>query len=80
VSFTPLEANNVDRNAILSYLGANENLVGTAFKSLNFSVELVGSGTAGAAPSWGPLLRACGFAETLYRRDAGGLPAHQHQL
>jgi len=65
VSFTPLEANNVDRNAILSYLGANENLVGTAFKSLNFSVELVGSGTAGAAPSWGPLLRACGFAETL---------------
>jgi len=65
VSFTPLEATNVDRNFIRAYMGASENLVGTAFKSLGFSVELVGSGTAGIAPSWGSLLRACGFAETL---------------
>lgn len=65
VSFTPLEATNVDRNFIRAYMGASENLVGTAFKSLGYSVELVGSGTAGTAPAWGPLLRACGFAETL---------------
>lgn len=65
VSFTPLEASNVDRANIRSYMGASENLVGTAFKSLGYTVELVGSGTAGTAPSWGPLLRACGFAETL---------------
>lgn len=65
VSFTPLEATNVDRNFIRAYMGASENLVGTAFKSLSYSVELVGSGTAGTAPAWGPLLRACGFAETL---------------
>lgn len=65
VSFTPLEATNVDRNFIRAYMGASESLVGTAFKSLSYSVELVGSGTAGIAPAWGPLLRACGFSETL---------------
>lgn len=65
VSFTPLEASNVDRNFIRAYMGASENLVGTAFKSLSYSVELVGSGSAGIAPAWGPLLRACGFSETL---------------
>lgn len=65
VSIKPLEANNVDRNLIRAYMGASENLVGTAFKSLSYSVELVGSGSAGIAPAWGPLLRACGFAETL---------------
>jgi hypothetical protein len=65
VSFTPLEASNVDRNNVRAYMGASENLVGTASKSLSFAVEMVGSGTAGVAPSWGLLLRACGFAETL---------------
>lgn len=65
VSFSPLEASNVDRNFIRAYMGASESLVGTAFKSLSYSVELVGSGAAGIAPAWGPLLRACGFSETL---------------
>lgn len=65
VSFTPLEANNVDRSFIRAYMGSSENLVGTAFKSLNYSVEMVGSGTVAVAPNWGPLLRACGFAETI---------------
>lgn len=65
VSFSPLEATNQDRNFLRNYMGASENLVGTAFKSLSYSVELVGSGTVAVAPSWGPLLRACGFAETI---------------
>jgi len=65
VSFTPLEATNVDRNNIRAYMGASENLVGTAFKSLSYSVELVGSGTVAVAPAWGVLLRACGFAEAI---------------
>ena len=30
-----------------------------------FQVELAGSGTAGTAPFWGKLLKACGFAETI---------------
>src|SRR5690606_38948214 len=32
---------------------------------LRGKVELVGSGTAGTAPAWGPLLRACGVSETI---------------
>lgn len=33
--------------------------------SLQFPVPLAGSGAAGTAPSFGPLLRACGMSETL---------------
>lgn len=33
--------------------------------TINTQVEMRGSGTAGTAPDWGPLLRACGFSETV---------------
>lgn len=65
INVRPLVANNVDRALIRAYFGASEQLVGTAYKELSFEIELVGSGTAGTAPAWGPLLRACGFAETV---------------
>lgn len=61
----PLVAQNADRNVMRPYLGNSESLVGTRYKQLDFDVELVGSGTAGTAPALGPLLRACGFAETI---------------
>ena len=32
---------------------------------ITFDVPLKGSGAAGTAPEWGPLLRACGFSETI---------------
>lgn len=64
-SFNPLAANNVDRALIRPYLGGSEQLIGTRYKEVNFDVEFVGSGAAGTAPAWGPLLRACAFAETL---------------
>lgn len=65
VTINPLEASNQDRNNIRAYMGAEESLSGPSFKSLNYSVELVGSGTKGTAPAWGALLRACGFAQTV---------------
>lgn len=65
VSINPLNAQYVDRALIRPFMGGSEQLVGTAFKEASFEVELVGSGTAGTAPAWGPLLRACGFAQTL---------------
>lgn len=37
----------------------------TQYAQIEGEVELAGSGTAGKAPAWGPLLRACGFAETV---------------
>lgn len=58
-----LTYNNVSRDLIRAYLGGSEQLVGTRFVDIKFEVEIANSGTAGTAPAWGPLLRACGFAE-----------------
>lgn len=55
--------NNVPRDLIRPYLGGSEHLVGTRFVEIGFDVEIANSGTAGSAPAWGPLLKACGFAE-----------------
>lgn len=63
MSITPLEAQNVDRAVVRGYLGASEQLVGTANKKVSFDVEFAGSGTAATPPAWGALLQACAFAE-----------------
>lgn len=65
VTINPLNANNVDRDLIRPYFGGSEQLVGSAYVELSFDVELAGSGTAGTAPAWGPLLKASAFAETV---------------
>lgn len=65
VSITPIVAQNVDRDLVRPYLGASEQLVGTLYVQMQFDVELAGSGAAGTAPAFGPLLRACGFVETV---------------
>jgi hypothetical protein len=57
--------NNVARDNIKAYLGADEELVGTRSVSIGFDVEISGSGTAGTAPAWGPLLRGCAMAQTV---------------
>ena len=61
----PLDAQNVDRELVRNYLGASEQLVGTAFIRIGFTTELQGSGTPGEAPEWGKLLRGCAMAETI---------------
>lgn len=65
VQITPLEASSVDRDLVRPYFGASEQLVGTYFARARFRIELAGSGTAGTAPPFGPLLRMCGLAETI---------------
>lgn len=65
VTFNPMEGDWVKRNYERRHFGAKPGL-GTAFRAvLTLSVELVGSGTAGIAPAWAPLLRACGVAQTV---------------
>lgn len=64
-NITPLSADNKDRAIVRPYLGGSEQLVGSRHKEVSFDVELVGSGTAGTAPAWGPLIRACAMAETV---------------
>jgi hypothetical protein len=65
LEINPLNSENVDRDLVRAYLGGSEQLVGTAFLEMGFTVELQGAGAAGTAPAWGPLMRACGFAETV---------------
>lgn len=64
-SVNVLNAQNVDRAVVRPFLGGSEQLVATRYKEVSFDVELVGASSVGTAPAWGPLLRACGFAETL---------------
>jgi len=65
VNINPLQAQNVPRDLITGYMGGFQQLVGNRFVEVSFEVELVGSGTAGSAPAWGPLMLACAFAETI---------------
>jgi hypothetical protein len=68
VSFQPMEGEDVSRALERPFIGAQEEFPVGLRAVLTGSVELVGSGTAGDAPAWGPLMRACGVAETI---DAG---------
>ncbi len=65
VTLTPMEGNDVDRELELPYLGAQGTVPVELHSKLAFNVELAPSGTAGTAPAWGPLLRACAVAETI---------------
>lgn len=61
VSFSPEE---VVRDPLRSSISPLVSLPGAKIGTITCRVELKGSGTATTAPSWGKLLRACGFEET----------------
>lgn len=65
-----LSYNNVTRDFIRPYFGGGGQLAGTRFVECSFEVELANSGTAGTAPAWAPLLRACGMAESILATPA----------
>lgn len=65
LSITPLSAQNISRDFIRTYMGNSPSVVGPAYVQCQFTIELAGAGTAGNAPAWGPLLRACGFGEVI---------------
>lgn len=65
VTFTPMEGDDKSRDLDYAYLAAQP-MIPTGLRGrLKGRVELVGSGTAGTAPAWGPMLRACAVAETI---------------
>lgn len=83
VSIVPLNAQNVDRSLVRPYFGGSEQLVGTAYVSIDFTVELSGSGTVGTAPAWNDLIRACGFIDTIdaaYVAYVPDTPANQKSV
>lgn len=65
VSLTPMEGNDVSRDLELPDLGAQATIPTELHAKLAYKVELAPSGTAGTAPAWGPLLRACAVAEVI---------------
>jgi hypothetical protein len=65
-----LSYNNVERNFIRPFFGGSGQLAGTRFVEISFEIELANSGTAGTAPAWGPVLRACGMAESVLATPA----------
>lgn len=60
----PAGGGTTQRRIIRPYRGAYETLIVNSQVGITFSVELAGSGTAGTAAAYGPLLRACGMAQT----------------
>ena len=67
LELTPMESDNVQAAAFQGFIGDSSRATLTANKrvSVSFDVELGGSGTAGTAPAFGPLLKACGCSETI---------------
>ena len=66
IEITPIESDNVQAAAFQGFLGnsTRSTLVANKRVSVSFDIELSGSGVAGTAPAFGPLLIACGMAET----------------
>lgn len=65
VQHTPLEGDEVEHNYIQPYFGNQGSELVTQYSKLTFDVELSGSGTAGTAPGYAPLLRACACSMTI---------------
>lgn len=65
ITIRPMEGEDVPRNLIQAYLGGQATIPAGLRVVIEFSTELAASGAAGTAPGWGPLLRACGCAQTI---------------
>ncbi|MFZ6644420.1 hypothetical protein ACO0LO_01780 [Undibacterium sp. TJN25] len=65
VSLTPMDNDKAERNIEMPYMGSSGSVLVSSWAKLSFDVALATSGSAGVAPKWGPLLLACGTAETI---------------
>ncbi|PTX37163.1 phage tail tube protein [Gemmobacter caeni] len=65
VRLSPMEGQDVDRALEMPWMGASGTIPTGLHAKLSFKVELKGSGTAGSAPAFGPVLKALGFAEVI---------------
>jgi len=65
LDITPLSGDLVSRDLIRPYLGNYDQLIAKTSVAISFEVELAGSGTAGTAPRYGAILKACGMSETI---------------
>jgi hypothetical protein len=64
LTFTP-EIEQYQRDLLRGTLSRDPSVSGKRSAKIAFDCELVGSGTAGTAPYWGKLMKACGYSETI---------------
>jgi len=64
LAIQPAESEVLSRDLIRSYLGNSPQLIANTRVVVTLEVEYSGSGTAGTAPKYDPLLRACGMNPT----------------
>jgi len=65
LEISPFQSDAVERELIRGYMGNYETFHANQRVEVTFEVEMVGSGAAGTAPAFGPLLKACGNSETI---------------
>lgn len=65
VSYTPLEAEEVERDLMLPYFGHQGIILTGEYGRLEFEIEMSGAGAAGDVPKYGSMLRIAGLAETV---------------
>ena len=65
LEISPVESEVLSRDLVRTYLGNSPQLIANTRVLVTFEVEYSGSGTAGTAPRYGALLKACGFSETV---------------
>ena len=65
LDITPISGDVVSRDLIRPYLGNFDQLIAQNSVAINFEVELASSGTAGTAPKYDAILKACGLAATI---------------
>lgn len=64
-SFNPLEGEHLPRELLRTGYGTHAAKFVGRHASFELAVDLAGSGTAGTAPAFGPMLRAAGLSETI---------------
>ena len=55
----------IDGGRVGNSMSPRQPIHGRKYGKLSFNVRLTGSGSAGTAADWGPMLEACGFDETI---------------
>jgi hypothetical protein len=65
VEWTPMDHDEVERPRVRPYYGNPAVVVMAKRSLLTGSVDLAGSGTAGTAPAWGTLMKACSMLESV---------------
>lgn len=65
LNVTPIEQDLVSRDLVRPWLGISESLPTAQWKMIEFEAEVAGSGAAGTAPAWGPLMKGCSMSETV---------------